>query len=47
MGNWSAWFLVLALMFAFSAVVPELFVMVIYCVNWGGFKNKTKKIHID
>lgn len=47
MGNWSPWFLVLVLMFAFSAVVPELFVMVIDDVNWGVFINKTKKIHID
>lgn len=39
MGNWSTWFLVLVFMFAFSAVGPELFVMVIYDVNWG-FKKK-------
>lgn len=44
MGNWSAWFLVLVFMFTFSAVVPELFVMVIYDVNWGLFlKTNTKR----
>lgn len=46
MGNWSAWFLGLVLMFLFSTVVPDLFVMVIYCVNLEFIKNIQKKKNI-